>query len=209
MWEESRSPVISLWTCFGTKRRLIVLKEIPLGTITLCEIRCRLSPNALTRLIVWRYLEHGSAANLTSTSGGHVHSTSSGTTAIKAAILIDTTAAIAFGCSAWVSSSRWAQSSAEHSTWAAPLSFLQLLLTFSHPWCFIVSLGGPRSHQAQGSHCKLLAEWRYMPDHVHCGVHVVLPKEFACYRFLRLGTITCRHCAIAHAFVYQVAHLSA
>ena len=156
MWEESRSPVISLWTCHVTMRRLVVLKEIPLGTITLGEIRCRLSPNALTRLTVLRYLEHGSAANLPSTSGGHVHSTSSGTTAIKAAILIDTTAAIAFGRSSWVSPSRWAQRSAGHSTWAAhhppSYSYLSLCPVRGVSSCLLEALG-PIKHKGPTANC--------------------------------------------------------
>ena len=57
---------------------------------------------------------------------------------------------------------------------------LLLTVTFftcSVPWCFIVSPGGSRSHQARRSRGWLLAKWFYMPGHVHRGVHVVLPTD--------------------------------
>ena len=72
IWEESRSAVISLWVCCVTKRRFIVLKEISLGTVALGE--SLVGSSGHTSLLRRRSRsERGSAANPSSTSGGHVH----------------------------------------------------------------------------------------------------------------------------------------
>ena len=226
IWAESRSLIMSLWVCCVTKERFIVLKEISFRPITLGES---------FRWLVWLHLSaqtllgtrvRGEPAldkwrSRTRSAAGSFKYTSSGTIAIKGAVQI------------WQplpqSHLRYQRLFVGHPSRLVDFSllvvpepsrtlnvdctlpsFLQLPFSFV-PYrgvssCLLVGLGpimhdGPMTGCWQsGSTCPVMFTAAYTWS---------CQRILACYRFLHLGTIAGRQCAIARAAVSKLAPFSA